>query len=162
MQVADMMRKIVITTTADRSLAQAQQRLQEHRVRHLPVVAQTHLIGLLTDRDVRQASLAPSPTRRCDPRNEQRPIDAGCRWSGPPSASVDLGAHPPAANRRRMCRRRSRVDKIASRPSSGHLACRHSERMPLNYSRNSLAYCIRESHDAFHYNLKLYLYDRRD
>jgi len=61
MQVADMMRQIVITTTADRSLAQAQQRLQEHRVRHLPVVAQTHLIGLLTDRDVRQASASRLP-----------------------------------------------------------------------------------------------------
>lgn len=55
MQVVDMMRKTVITATADMSLAQAQQRMQEHRVRHLPVVAQTHLIGLLTDRDLRDA-----------------------------------------------------------------------------------------------------------
>ena len=53
MQVADMMRKTVMTATADMSLAQAQQRMQEHRVRHLPVVAQTHLIGLLTNRDLR-------------------------------------------------------------------------------------------------------------
>ena len=55
MQVVDMMRKTVITATADMSLAQAQHQMQEHRVRHLPVVAQTHLIGLLTDRDLRDA-----------------------------------------------------------------------------------------------------------
>ncbi|MCZ6874303.1 MAG: CBS domain-containing protein [bacterium] len=55
MQVVDMMRKTVHTATADMSLAQAQHRMQEHRVRHLPVVAQTHLIGLLTDRDLRDA-----------------------------------------------------------------------------------------------------------
>ena len=55
MQVADMMRKTVLTATADMSLAQAQRRMQEHRVRHLPVVAHTHLIGLLTDRDLRDA-----------------------------------------------------------------------------------------------------------
>ena len=55
MQVVDMMRKTVLTATADMSLAQAQHRMQEHRIRHLPVVAQTHLIGLLTDRDLRDA-----------------------------------------------------------------------------------------------------------
>ena len=55
MQVVDIMRKTVITATADMSLAQAQHRMQEHRVRHLPVVAHTHLIGLLTDRDLRDA-----------------------------------------------------------------------------------------------------------
>ncbi len=55
MQVADMMRKTVLTATADMSLAQAQHRMQEHRIRHLPVVAHTRLIGLLTDRDLRDA-----------------------------------------------------------------------------------------------------------
>jgi CBS domain-containing protein len=66
MQVVDMMRKTVITATADMSLAQAQQRMQEHRVRHLPVVAQTHLIGLLTDRDLRDALPSALTTLRQD------------------------------------------------------------------------------------------------
>ena len=55
MQVVDMMRKTVITATPEMSLAQAQQRMQAHRVRHLPVLAQTRLIGMLTDRDLRDA-----------------------------------------------------------------------------------------------------------
>ncbi len=55
MQISDMMHKTVITATADLSLAQAQQRMREHRVRHLPVMAQSRLIGLLTDRDLRDA-----------------------------------------------------------------------------------------------------------
>jgi CBS domain-containing protein len=53
MQVANMMRKTVITATAEMSIAQAQQRMQEHRVRHLPVVDQQRLIGLFSDRDLR-------------------------------------------------------------------------------------------------------------
>jgi len=59
MQVVDMMRKTVITATAEMSLAQAQQRMQDHRVRHLPVVDDTRLIGLLSDRDLRD--ILPSP-----------------------------------------------------------------------------------------------------
>lgn len=50
-----MMRKTVITATAEMSLAQAQRHIREHRVRHLPVMAGRCLIGLLTDRDLRDA-----------------------------------------------------------------------------------------------------------
>ena len=55
MHISDMMHQFVITAPADLSLAQAQVRMQEHRVRHLPVMAGSQLIGLLTDRDLRDA-----------------------------------------------------------------------------------------------------------
>jgi CBS-domain-containing membrane protein len=55
MQVVDMMRKTVITATADMSLAQAQQRMQEHRVRHLPVCSSKllrHCLGRFIFQDI--------------------------------------------------------------------------------------------------------------
>ncbi len=55
MKVVDMMRKTVITATAEMSLTQAQHRMREHRVRHLPIMAESRLIGMLTDRDLRNA-----------------------------------------------------------------------------------------------------------
>jgi acetoin utilization protein AcuB len=55
MHISDMMRKTVITAPANLSLAQAQRRMQEYRVRHLPVMAGSRLVGLLTDRDLRDA-----------------------------------------------------------------------------------------------------------
>ncbi len=65
MHISDMMHKSVVTAPADLSLAQAQLRMQEHRVRHLPVMAQSQLIGLLTDRDLRDA--LPSATTSLKP-----------------------------------------------------------------------------------------------
>jgi acetoin utilization protein AcuB len=50
------MRTSLITVTKDATLAQARQLLHTHRIRHLPVVEGDRLLGILTDRDIRQAS----------------------------------------------------------------------------------------------------------
>ena len=51
-----------MTATADMSLAQAQQRLQAARIRHLPVLTpEQKLVGIISDRDVRQANASRLP-----------------------------------------------------------------------------------------------------
>jgi acetoin utilization protein AcuB len=50
------MRTSLITLTKDASLAQARELLHAHRIRHLPIVEGDRLLGILTDRDIRQAS----------------------------------------------------------------------------------------------------------
>jgi acetoin utilization protein AcuB len=50
------MRTALITVTPDVTLAQARDLLHRHRIRHLPVVEGDHLLGILTDRDIRQVS----------------------------------------------------------------------------------------------------------
>lgn len=60
MLVRDSMTPKPITITAQESLQGAMELMAMKRIRHLPVVdAQGHLIGLVTDRDLRRA--APSP-----------------------------------------------------------------------------------------------------
>ena len=56
MLVGRRMRTSLITVTKDATLAQAQELLHSHRIRHLPVVEGDRLLGILTDRDIRQAS----------------------------------------------------------------------------------------------------------
>jgi CBS domain-containing protein len=56
MKAQEMMHPDVITASPDMSLAQAQRLMQEHRIRHLPVVSGLRLVGLVTDRDLRNAS----------------------------------------------------------------------------------------------------------
>ncbi len=51
-----------ITVRPDTSLRKAQDLLQSHQIRHLPVVQGKRLVGIITDRDLRQlfpSSLAP-------------------------------------------------------------------------------------------------------
>ena len=60
MLVGRRMRTSLITLTKDGTLAQARELLHTHRIRHLPVVEGDHLLGIVTDRDIRQAS--PSST----------------------------------------------------------------------------------------------------
>jgi CBS domain-containing protein len=57
-----MMQRIVVTVSPDTSLAEAQRLLLAHRIRHLPVVVERRLVGLITDRDMRDAM--PSPATR--------------------------------------------------------------------------------------------------
>jgi CBS domain-containing protein len=60
MQISDVMTRNVITAPPGMSLALAQRLMDEHRLRHLPVVQEGQLVGLVSDRDLRQA--LPSPT----------------------------------------------------------------------------------------------------
>lgn len=56
MLVGRRMRTSLITLTKDATLARARELLHTHRIRHLPVVEGDRLLGILTDRDIRQAS----------------------------------------------------------------------------------------------------------
>jgi acetoin utilization protein AcuB len=60
MQIRDVMTRSVITAPPGMSLALAQRLMDDHRIRHLPVVQAGQLVGLVSDRDLRQA--LPSPT----------------------------------------------------------------------------------------------------
>ncbi|PON13474.1 hypothetical protein C2W62_34170 [Candidatus Entotheonella serta] len=53
MQAQDMMHTDVVTVSPETSLAQAQRLMRDHRIRHLPVVLGQSLVGLVTDRDLR-------------------------------------------------------------------------------------------------------------
>jgi acetoin utilization protein AcuB len=65
MQVRAVMQQDVISATPDMSLAQAQRLMRDHRIRHMPVVAGNRLVGIVTDRDIRDArpSLATTLSR---------------------------------------------------------------------------------------------------
>jgi CBS domain-containing protein len=60
MQISDVMTHSVIAAPPGMSLALAQRLMDDHRIRHLPVVQEGQLVGLVSDRDLRQA--LPSPT----------------------------------------------------------------------------------------------------
>lgn len=62
MQVRAMMQQDVVTATPDMSLAQAQRLMREKGIRHVPVVSGNRLVGIVTDRDVRDASPSPATT----------------------------------------------------------------------------------------------------
>jgi len=57
-----MMQKQIITATPDMSLADVQHLMREHHIRHVPVVSGKRLVGIITDRDVREASPSPATT----------------------------------------------------------------------------------------------------
>ena len=62
MKVKDYMQTPPITVTPEDRVSTAVQRMQEARVRHLPVVAEENrLVGVITDRDVRQAGASDEP-----------------------------------------------------------------------------------------------------
>ena len=62
MQVGAMMQKQLITATPDMPLADVQRLMQEHQIRHVPVVSGKRLVGIITDRDLREASPSPATT----------------------------------------------------------------------------------------------------
>ena len=69
MLVREMMRSPVTTLAADAPLREAQRLFQTHGFRHLPVVEEGRLVGVLTDRDLRwiTSSLCPEPKSLDDP-----------------------------------------------------------------------------------------------
>src|SRR5262245_41689714 len=62
MQVKAMMQKQLITATPDMPLADVQRLMRDNRIRHVPVVSGKRLVGMITDRDLRQASPSPATT----------------------------------------------------------------------------------------------------
>jgi CBS domain-containing protein len=55
MYIRDLMTHSAITAPPSMSLALAQRLMHDHRIRHLPVVQGSQLVGLVTDRDLRRA-----------------------------------------------------------------------------------------------------------
>ena len=62
MKVHEMMQQDVITATPAMSLRQVQRLMHDHRIRHIPVVSETHLVGIVSDRDIRNALPSPATT----------------------------------------------------------------------------------------------------
>ena len=62
MQVQDWMTKDVVTISGATSVREAIELIKAQKIRHLPVVEGGRLIGIVTDRDLRQA-VAPEPLR---------------------------------------------------------------------------------------------------
>lgn len=58
MLVKDRMSPRFITIRPGASLAEARSLLDQHRIRHLPVVEEGNLLGIITDRDIRSAAPA--------------------------------------------------------------------------------------------------------
>jgi len=61
-RVDEIMQREVITVTPDMSLAQVQRVMRDKRIRHLPVVSGKRLVGIVTDRDIREAMPSPATT----------------------------------------------------------------------------------------------------
>ena len=58
MEVCDLMTTDVVTLTEDETLAQAQRCMARGRIRHLPVVRDEVLVGIITHRDLLSASFS--------------------------------------------------------------------------------------------------------
>lgn len=55
MRIESIMRRQVITASPTTTIGEALQLLRENKIRHLPVVEQERLVGILSDRDLREA-----------------------------------------------------------------------------------------------------------
>lgn len=71
MKVADLMSTDLVTLTEDETLAHAQRCMARGRIRHLPVVRDGRLTGLVTHRDLLAASFSIFAEIEC---NEQRRV----------------------------------------------------------------------------------------
>jgi CBS domain-containing protein len=60
--IENMMQTQVITATPAMSLAEAQRLMHDNHIRHVPVVSGKRLVGMITDRDLREASPSPATT----------------------------------------------------------------------------------------------------
>ncbi|GAA5335935.1 MULTISPECIES: CBS and ACT domain-containing protein [Thermus] len=65
MLVKDVMRSPVVTVGPDATLEEAYRLLLERGIRHLPVVAEGRLLGIITDRDIRLATSHLNPKGPC-------------------------------------------------------------------------------------------------
>lgn len=73
MFVSQSMTRKVITVERETLLLQAYDLMQEHRIRHLPVIDGEHrLVGIVTDRDIRSAMPFNLSKGVCDPQEEKK------------------------------------------------------------------------------------------
>ena len=56
MKVADSMTREVMTLAPEQSLRDAMMLIQRHRIRHIPIVVDGSVTGMITDRDIRKAT----------------------------------------------------------------------------------------------------------
>ncbi len=96
MRVGTMMQTQLITATPEMSLAEGQRLMRDNNIRHVPVVSGKRLVGMLTDRDVREASPSPATTLTRGEiayRMETTPIQTCMTkdvvWIGPDIEMVD-------------------------------------------------------------------------
>ena len=73
MLVGDRMRRDVVTIDREASLRRARRVMANHGIRHLPVVESRRLVGIVTDRDLRQA--APSSATNLSARERDEFMD---------------------------------------------------------------------------------------
>jgi acetoin utilization protein AcuB len=62
MKAQDIMQRDVTTAIPDMSLAQGRRLMRDKGVRHLPIVSGTHIVGMVTDRDIREAAPSAATT----------------------------------------------------------------------------------------------------
>jgi acetoin utilization protein AcuB len=60
--VDSMMQTQVITATSAMALAEVQRMMRHNNIRHVPVVSGKSLVGMITDRDIREALPSPATT----------------------------------------------------------------------------------------------------
>ena len=71
MQIQEIMQPHVVAAAPETSLAQARRLMRDDHIRHLPVVSHRHLVGLVTDRDLRQVLPSLATTLTKEEINEQ-------------------------------------------------------------------------------------------
>ena len=60
MMVREVMTRELVTIDPETSCDKARRLMEDHRIRHLPVVEEGRLVGMVSDRDVRSASVHPA------------------------------------------------------------------------------------------------------
>lgn len=77
--VNEIMTRRVLTVTSDASLADARRLLEQHRIRHLPVMRDGRLVGVVSDRDLRSAHAADARHATVGDVMTPRPMTIGPR-----------------------------------------------------------------------------------
>lgn len=62
MKAKEMMRVDIVSVSPDTSLAGARRLMTANQIRHLPVISGNRLVGIVTDRDIRNAAPSPATT----------------------------------------------------------------------------------------------------
>lgn len=62
MKVSERMKKDIITVTPETTLSEALRIVRDKKIRHLPVVAEGKLVGIVTDRDLKKVSASDATT----------------------------------------------------------------------------------------------------
>ena len=62
MLIREWMTKDVITVTPDTSMLKASKLMKDHNIRRLPVLDGKHVVGIVSDRDIRAASPSKATT----------------------------------------------------------------------------------------------------